>query len=127
MSAETFRRYSVDYDALKPLDITTYLTTPPKKYEPTETTIAERAKEVLAHWKRDENRHYDKFYTALDEVRSSDEAANELFGLYLSGDTARLGDVLSRKVAAELESMADQYARDEFAGALGSRDERIPL
>jgi hypothetical protein len=99
----------------------------PDDFEPDAKQIAARARGVLAHWRRDEDRHYDKFYTALDEVRSSDAAANELFGLYLSGDTARLGDVLSRKVAAELESMADQYARDEFAGVLGSRDERIPL
>jgi len=127
MSAEAFRRYSVDYDALKPIDITTYLSTPFKKADVTDEWVADRAKEVLAHWKRDESRYYDKFYTALNEVRSSDEAANELFDLYLTGDTAQLGDVLSRKVLAELEDMAAEYARDELNGTLRGRDERIPL
>ena len=96
-------------------------------YEPTEAAIAERAREVLAYWSKDESRHYDKFYTALDEARSNDGTANELFDLWRKGDTAELGDLLNRKLSDELYSMADQYARDEFAGVLGSKDERIPL
>lgn len=109
------------------LSLGKYLSTPPQKCEPTEAAIADRAKEVLAHWAKDDSRHYDKFYTALDEARSSDKTANALFDLWRAGDTAELGNALAKAITDELDEMAGQYARDEFAGVLGSHDERIPL
>jgi hypothetical protein len=126
-TADAFRRFQFDYDALKPLDVTTYLTTAPKKYEPTEAAIAERAKAVLAHWAKDSNRHYDRFYAAADSALDSDVTANKLFDLWRAGDTAELGNVLAKSINDELAEMADQYARDEANGVLGSCDERIPL
>jgi hypothetical protein len=96
------------------------------QYEPTEAAIADRAADVLAYWRRSVNRHYDKFYTMLNEMSNSDDFANVLFGLWINGDTAEMGSVLSKKLHAELAETADQYARDEFAGVLRNLDERIP-
>ena len=107
-------------------DVSGYLSTPPHTPEPTEAQIADRAKEVAAFWRRNDNRHYDKFYTAINDAVSSDTLVSHLFGLWLKGDTAELGNVLARTLTDGLDGMADQYARDEFAGVLGNLDERIP-
>lgn len=107
-------------------DLSTYLTTKPKKADATEALIADRAAQVMSYWQRDDNRHYGKFSDAMNDAVCDDSLKSDLFDLWLKGDTAQLGIVLAKRMTADLVAMADQYARDELLGVLGKADERIP-